>query len=70
MTYTKIIKATFKLRGTLEEINRMKARIAALSSCKEVYNMSIKEEQWQKEQWWLTETKPTDIGYLRYGGQR
>ena len=41
MMYTKIVKATFKLRGTLEEINRMKARIAALSSCEEVYSLSI-----------------------------
>ena len=45
MMYTKVIKATFKLRGTLKEINVMKARIAALSSFEEVYSMSIKEEK-------------------------
>ena len=41
MMYTRTIRATFKLRGTLKEINRMKARIAALSSCEEVYSMSV-----------------------------
>jgi len=35
----KIIRATFKLRGTENEINRMRARIAGLSACEEVVIM-------------------------------
>ena len=45
MMYTKVVTATFSLRGTLKEINIMKARIAALSSCKEVYSMRMIEEK-------------------------
>ena len=39
----KIIVATFKLRGTEKEIEKLKARIAAFSACEEVISMYIKE---------------------------
>ena len=51
----KIIRAEFKLRGTEKEIERVRARIAALSTCEEVISMymgamhSIKGEK--KEKW-------------------
>ena len=45
MMYTKVVTATFNLRGTLKEINEMKARIAALSSCEEVYSMRMIAEK-------------------------
>jgi hypothetical protein len=40
----KIITATFKLRGTEKELERVKARIASLSACEECVSMYIKEE--------------------------
>jgi hypothetical protein len=40
-----IIRATFKLRGTEKEIERVKARIAVLSTCEEVISLYIKEEK-------------------------
>ena len=44
----KIIVATFKLRGTEKEIERMKARIASLTVYEEVYSMSIREVKKEK----------------------
>ena len=37
----KIIVASFKVRGTEKEIERVKGRIAALSVCEEVISMYI-----------------------------
>lgn len=37
----KIVMATFKLRGTVKEIDKIKAHIAALSACEEVVSMRI-----------------------------
>ena len=39
----KTIAVTFKLRGTEEEIKRMKTRIGALVVCNEVVSMHIRE---------------------------
>ena len=41
----KTIKATFKLRGTESEIERMKARIASLSACEECVSLYMGEEE-------------------------
>ena len=40
----KTIIATFRLKGTEKEIERIKARIASLSAREEVISMYIKEE--------------------------
>ena len=40
----KIIMASFKVRGTEKEIERVKARIAALSACEEVISLYIYEK--------------------------
>ena len=40
-----IIRATFKLRGTEKEIERMKARIASLSANEEVISLYMGEEE-------------------------
>ena len=37
------IEATFKLRGTEKEIERVKARIASLSACEECLSLYIME---------------------------
>jgi len=39
----KIVTAQFLLRGTEKEIERVKARIAALTVCEEVVSMFMKE---------------------------
>lgn len=39
----KIVRAVFKLRGTEKEINKVKAKIAALSACEEVESLHIGE---------------------------
>ena len=39
----KIIVATFKMRGTEKEIDRIKARIASLTACEEIVSMYIRE---------------------------
>ena len=39
----KIIVATFKVRGTEKEIERIKARIASLTACEEIVSMHIRE---------------------------
>ena len=46
----KTITATFKLWGTKKEIERVKARIAVLSTCEKVVSLYIKEEtkKWKK----------------------
>lgn len=41
----KTITATFKLRGAEKEIERVKARIAVLSTCKEVISLYLGEEE-------------------------
>jgi N-methylhydantoinase B/oxoprolinase/acetone carboxylase alpha subunit len=41
----KIIRATFKLRGTEKEIERVKARIASLLACEECVSLYIREEE-------------------------
>ena len=40
-----MLVVTVKLRGTKNEIRRVKARIAALSSCEEVQSMYMKEQK-------------------------
>jgi len=44
----KIVTAQFLLRGTEKEIERVKARIAALSACEEIVSMYIKEGETKK----------------------
>jgi len=44
----KIVTAQFLLRGTEKEIERIKARIAALSAYEEVVSMFIKEVKAEK----------------------
>ena len=39
----KFIVASFKVRGTEKEIERIKARIASLTACEEVVSMYIRE---------------------------
>jgi len=39
----KTIIVTYKLRGTEKEIERIKARIAAVSACEEVVSLHMKE---------------------------
>ena len=41
----KIIMATFRLRGTEKEIERIKARIASLSACEECVRLYISEKE-------------------------
>ena len=41
----KIIMASFKVRGTEKEIERVKARIAALSACEEVISLYLCERR-------------------------
>ena len=41
----KTIKATYKLRGTEQEIGRIKARIATLSACEECVSLYIEEKE-------------------------
>ena len=41
----KIIVATFNLRGTEKEIERVKARIASLSACEECVSLYIREKK-------------------------
>ena len=38
----KLIVATFKVRGTEKEIERIKARIASLTACEEIVSMFIR----------------------------
>jgi hypothetical protein len=45
----KIIVCTFKLRGTEKEIERVKARIAALSVCEECVSLHLKEKGGEKK---------------------
>ena len=40
-----IERATFKLRGTEKEIEKVKARIASLSACEEVVSLYMGEEE-------------------------
>ena len=42
----KTITATFKLCGTAKEIEKIKARIAALSACEECVSLYLGEEQY------------------------
>ena len=44
----KIVMAQFLLRGTKKEIERAKARIAALSACEEVITLFIREAKAEK----------------------
>ena len=39
----KLITVSFRIRGTENEIERVKARIASLSACEEVISMYIRE---------------------------
>lgn len=41
----KIVTATFRLRGTEKEIERVKARIASFSSCEEVVSLYMGGEE-------------------------
>ena len=41
----KTITATFKLRGTEKEIERIIARIASLSACEKCVSLRIKERE-------------------------
>ena len=41
----KIVVCTFKLRGTENEIERVKARIASLSACEECVSLYIGEKE-------------------------
>ena len=45
----KIVTATFKLRGTEKEIERVKARIATLSACEEVISLYLGKEKLYKK---------------------
>lgn len=41
----KTIKASFKLKGTEKEIDKVKARLASLSACEEVISLYMEEEK-------------------------
>ena len=41
----KIVRAVFKLRGTEDEIQKIKARIAVLSTCEGVASLYMGEEE-------------------------
>ena len=40
-----IVRAMFVIRGTENEIKRVKARIASLSACEDVISLYMKEEE-------------------------